>query len=113
MDVIEIRATSHDLHELCKTHPPFRHPILVGCQISCDHVWSSVHGRPGWSPDGTEVLAPAQVDRRIDGHRHGKRGSKKEIRRGKVWVSARGVIEVWRPATGVATIAIAYRVDQI
>ena len=54
------------------------------------------------SGDWTEVLAPAQVDRGID-----------DLTLAKVAISACGVIDVWRFAAGVTTIAVRYYVDKI
>src|SRR5580658_3902938 len=102
MEVIEIDPCPHDLLELCERVASFRQPSLVRCQVAGDDVWTYVLPGLGWRHGWTEVLAPTQEDGRIG-----------LLRLAEVGVSPRSVIEVWRPAAGVATIAVAIGVDDI
>ncbi len=65
MDHIQIDAGRHDLQKLCERVAAFRQPILARRQISGDDVWTGVQ-RSGGSADWAEVLAPIQVNGRID-----------------------------------------------
>src|SRR5271170_356134 len=102
MEVIEIYASPDDLLKLCERVASFRQPSLVRCQVAGDDVWTYVLPRLGWGHRWTEVLAPTQIDGRIG-----------LLRLAKVGISSCGVIEVRRPAAGVATIAVARSVDDI
>lgn len=102
MEVIEIDPSPHDLLKLCERVASFRQPGLVRRQVAGDDVWTYVLPGLGWRHGWTEVLAPTQIDGRI----------------GLLWlaevgVSSCSVVEVWRPAAGVATIAVAHSVDDI
>src|SRR5271155_4849906 len=102
MDVVEVRAVAHDLLELRKGHTAFRHSLLIRGQISCDNVRTRVRVWPGWCSNWTKVHAATQVNGWVD-----------DLGLVEVGIAAGCIVEVWRPAGGVATIAVADSVDDV
>src|SRR5579864_2281607 len=102
MDVVEIGPMPKDLREFLQGVTTFRAPILVGREVTGNHERTGIAIRPSGCADLTKILAAAEVNRRID-----------HIGLVEVRVSAGRVVEVWRPARGVATVAVADSIDQI
>jgi hypothetical protein len=106
MDVIEIYTGPQDLLKLRKRVAPFRPPVLVRRQVARNNVRTKIITKT-WAIETrgerwTEVRASSQVGGRV--------GFRRPLLQ-KVGVMACGVIEVWRPAGGVATIAVTLSVD--
>src|SRR6516165_8787877 len=114
MNIIEILASPHDFLELFQCASPFRTPVLIRRQVTRDDVWTNISSifrwwiggwygtrwEPtwwAWGDSGKEVGASGQVS-------GGVRFCRPLVR--KVRVPVVCVIEVWRPAGSVATIAV-------
>ena len=100
--MFEICAMPNDLHKVCQAVTAFRPPILVWCQVPGNHGRTCVTVRSGRRPYWTKVLATTQVD-----------GWVHHLRLAEVRVSTLRIVEVWRPAGSVSTIAVAHGIDQV
>jgi hypothetical protein len=117
---IEINASPHDLLKLLERVPSFRSPILIWSQVARNDVGTNIlsvfRWRIGgrlrtrrksthsgtWRDSGKEVGASSQVSCGV--------GFRRPLVQ-KVGVPAVGVIEVWRPAGSVASVAVTLSVD--
>src|SRR5271169_5617716 len=120
MDVIEICALPQDLLELFERAASFSPPSFIRRQIARNNVWTNILSifrwriggwlrtrwkpthRGAWGDSGKEVGASSQIS--------GGVGFRRPLVQ-KVWIPAICVIEVRRPAGGVATIAVTLSVD--
>ena len=121
MEVIEIYASPQDLLKLQKRVAPFRPPSLIRRQVAGNNVWTNIlsifrwrigrwlrtrrkptHGGT-WGDSGKEVGPSSQIS--------GGVGLRRPLVQ-KVRVPAVGVVEVWRPARSVATVAVTHSIDQ-
>src|SRR5215467_2380988 len=105
MDVVEILAGPKDCLKLLKRVASFWTAILVWCQVPTNYAWTCVARRPGWCPNLAEERASSQVSGRVD--------LPWGLDALKIRVLTSCVIEVWRPAAGVATIAVCLSVDNV